>query len=368
MCFPPFIQLLYSKSKQKSKTEIFIPKLNSVAIPLAFSLSEVQLPPAWRIQGWAGGPSQGSKSAIEFWICCVTLDVNLTFLDLSFLCKLDINNFNNYFIVNQLIEPSWGLIKIICLKNRIQFQGLSKNLSLSWSLSWVLGSLFVSCSVVTLELAILLSKLQQEKFREDSRLLRKMVALSSPEITGHVSSEEGLQFCLPWRKRRVLVPYDLWVSRIGPAPYHVTASCLQVSRTPGALSSQQSSFSSQTSPIPSIPSWRASSVSRASPLPQTLFSPLHSPWTGTDFSYTLVEGTWRPGRPPHPHDSMGPGFKSLCCRWVVGWARHAPSHLWASDSSLVKWGQGTLICSSRITLETPWVIERESAPWTHRLL
>lgn len=36
--------------------------------------------------------------------------------------------------------------------------------------------------------------------------------------------------------------------------------------------------------------------------------------TGTDFSYTLVEGTWRPGRPPHPHDSMGPGFKSLCCR------------------------------------------------------
>lgn len=63
--------------------------------------------------------------------------------------------------------------------------------------------------MVTLELAILLSKLQQEKFREDSRLLRKMVALSSPEITGHVSSEEGLQVCLPWRKRRVLVPYDL---------------------------------------------------------------------------------------------------------------------------------------------------------------
>lgn len=195
-----------------------------------------------------------------------------------------------------------------------------------------------------------------------------MVALTSPKIPGQVSSGEGLQFCLLWRKRRVFVPYDLWVSRIGPTPYHATASCLQVSLTHGALSSQQSSSSSRTSPIPSTPSWRASSVSRASPLPPTLFSPLNSPWTVTDFSYTLVKGSWRSGRPPHPHDSMGPGFKSLCCHWVTAWARHAPSHLWASDSSLVKWRQGTLICSSKVVLETPWVIERESAPWTHRLL
>lgn len=161
------------------------------------------------MQGWGVGLSKPQNQLLNSGsVCCVTLDLNLTFLGLSSLiCRIEIDNFINYFnsivfiIINQIIGPSWRLIDIMCWKIECCPNAWAK------IFLWVnhcLGFL-VPCLYPTMWLPENWQFYSLSCSRKNSgEILGYQGKWQHPRpqrLGEGFSHEEGVQFCLPWRQR-----------------------------------------------------------------------------------------------------------------------------------------------------------------------